>query len=87
MIELYLTDKMREELLKYDIERNERTYDDILYYISNTENQILYDIIYGYGDDEILVDIGFKKEDIKKIWEDDVNIKFTDNDEYYIKEI
>ena len=37
---------------------------------------ILYDIIYGYGE-ELLERLGFNVQDIKTIMEDDMNVKFT----------
>ena len=89
MIELYLDIDMREQLLNYDFEHSERCYDDVMYYITNTESQILYDIIYSiiYFRKDILERMGFKQEDLEIIEEYDVNIKFTNKRKYYIKEI
>ena len=89
MIELYLDENIREQLITYDFEHSEICYDNIKQYVRNTENQILYDIIYDliYTNKDRLEKIGFKKEDLKIIEEDDVNIKFTNKQGYYIKEI
>lgn len=86
MIELYLNDDMRESILNYDIENSERCYDRDMYYIQTSESQILYDIIYGYGE-ELLEKLGFNVQDIKTIMEDDMNVKFTNKNKYYIKEL
>lgn len=86
MIELYLNDDMRESILNYDIENSERCYDRDMYYIQTSESQILYDIIYGYGE-ELLERLGFNVQDIKTIMEDDMNVKFTNKNKYYIKEL
>ena len=87
LIELHLDGMMREALLNYDIEHSENCYDRNMYYITNSENQILYDIIFGLLNDErrILEKIGFDEEDIKIIDECDVNIKFTNKSNYFIK--
>ncbi len=86
MIELYLNEDMRESILNYDIENSERCYDRDMYYIQTSESQILYDIIYGYGE-ELLERLGFNVQDIKTIMEDDMNVKFTNKNKYYIKEL
>ena len=86
MIELYLDVEKRQKILDYDIENSEHDYDRDMYYIINTENQIICDIIYGMGVWE-LEEIGFKPIDICKIMEDDVMICFTNKSEYYIKEV
>ena len=86
MIELYLDDVTRERMLNYDIEHNERCYDDMMYYISNSESQILYDILFGMSS-LTLEKIGFNVDDIDIILESDVNIKFTNKKMYYIKEL
>ena len=86
MIELYLDECMRERLLKYDIERSEMTCDNCMYYISNTESQILSDIIdnLDFGDIDLLKELGFKEEDIDLLFNYDITIKFTNEDNYYI---
>lgn len=86
MIELYLDNDIREQLLNYDIEHSENCYDRNMYYITTSESQILYDIIYGY-DKELLEKVGFKPQDIEIILEDDMNVKFTNKKNYYIKQI
>lgn len=88
MIELYLDNDLREQLLNYDIEHSENCYDRNMYYITNSESQILYDIIYGScWKSEILEKMGFEKQDIDVIMNDDVNIKFTNKNKYYFKEV
>lgn len=88
MIELYLDMSMREAILNYDIEHSENCYDRNMYYISNTENQILYDIIYGMiYNTELLEKLGFDLKDIKLLETEDMNIKFTNKSNYYIKQI
>lgn len=89
MIELYLDIDLREQLLNYDFEHSEKCYDNVMYYISNTESQILYDIIFGLIGhmNYILEKMGFKQEDLEIIELDDVNIKFTNKNNYYLKEI
>lgn len=89
MIELYLDSAMREALLNWDYEHTETDYDNVMYYITNTENQILYDIIFGlmYDGNKILQKLGFDGEDLKIIEESDVNIYFTNKQKYYIKEV
>ena len=86
MIELYLDEMMRESLLNYDIEHSENCYDRNMYYITNSESQILYDIIFGISK-ETLEKIGFDLKDIEIIMESDVNVKFTNKPKYYIMEV
>lgn len=89
MIELYLDETMREQLITYDFEHSEICYDNIKQYVRNTESQILYDIIYDllYSNKKRLEKMGFEKKDLEIIEEDDMNIKFTNKEKYYIKEI
>ena len=84
MIELYLDEIMREQILNYDIEHSDGSYDNMMYYIQNSESQVLYDIIFGVTEKD-LEKFGFKNDDIKLIMESDVNIKFTNKNNYYIK--
>lgn len=84
MIDLYLDSVMREQILNYDIEHSEQNYDNLMYYIQNSESQVLYDIIFGVTEKD-LEKFGFKNDDIKLIMESDVNIKFTNKNNYYIK--
>ena len=89
MIELYLDENMRERLLKYDIDRNEMSCDNCMYYICNTESQILLDIIdnLDFGDIKLLKELGFREEDIDLLFNHDINIKFTDKEKYKKKKI
>lgn len=89
MIELYLDECMREQLLNYDYEHSGMDYDTMMYYAQNTESQILYDIIFGliYDEENILEKFGFSRNDIDIMEESDVNIYFTNKQNYYIKEV
>ena len=84
---LYLDSDMREQLLNYDITNVEQNYDNLMFYITNSEKEILYNIILGLSI-EILEKLGFSKEDSKLLFNTDQSyVEFTNKPKYYIKEV
>ena len=83
MIKLYLNETIREQMLNFDIENSEHSYDRDMFYITNSEKDILRNIIHGWGE-MLLEKIGFHQSDIDLIMNDEIDIEFSNKRDYYI---
>ena len=84
MIRLYLNEVIREELLNYDIEHSEHCYDRDMFYIINSEEIILMNILENINTD-VLIKMGFDDETIQVIQECDFEVRFTNRNKCYLK--
>ena len=87
-MKLYLDKDIREALLNWEIENREMFYEDYMYYMTSSENEILHGIIQSLLGwlDEALEHLGFYKEDIEILTGNEFTIEFTNKNRYYIKQ-
>ena len=86
MVVVYLSEYVRDMLLYYDIENSEDSHERTFYYIENTPNKILHDIIdgfIGWHEDE-LERLGFDL-DLEPLRDGKFTVEFTDKDDCYIE--
>ena len=91
-IEVYLTKDMRENLLDYEINHRDMYYEDYMYYMTTSENEILRIIIDSLLGDidvftkkEMLEVLGFHYKDVELMNMYDIDVRFTDKNKCYIQ--